>query len=465
VRRFAIRSLFTWTTGIGAVCARGSVGACIAMGAMAFATAGCAGTMGREGPKIDATPTAPANESLDAGPLLGARTATGAKIWVRIDPARIDAEQPTMLRLELVGAPEGSARSFDAEASVEGDGTAVFRLEGLKPDHHHRYRITRADGEAVTLAEGSFATAPARMTRARIAFGAGAQADAATEATFRAIEREQPDALVLMVDSPSAASTSLAAQRAHYRTLSRSRAFSELVAEIPLYAVKCRAESARLGADEGLAEKSNSRRAFSEYHPNPSFGDGVDGIHAYFALGSAEVFLLDGTTLAPVGSPRDETAFFSKAGEAQWIWLEESLARSASAVKVIVLGSAWNGSAETRSVLRRLAATVARARADGVVLVSTDGARSRVVRHATAAVAGYDLVEFVAGPMHGAAASDAVEVAPGVLFDRCAPQAFLILDIEEARADGPALRAVFVDAQGSVIHTHEVGLPSLAPAR
>jgi phosphodiesterase/alkaline phosphatase D-like protein len=140
---------------------------------------------------------APAAESLDAGPILGARTATGAKLWVRIDPVRIDAERPTMLRLELVGAAEGSARTFDAEASIEGDGTAVFRLEGLKPGQNHRYRITRAEDAAATLAEGSFATAPARMTRARIAFGADAEFDAATDATFRAIEREHPDAFIL----------------------------------------------------------------------------------------------------------------------------------------------------------------------------------------------------------------------------------------------------------------------------
>ena len=422
---------------------------------------------------------APAAESLDAGPILGARTATGAKLWVRIDPARIDAERPTMLRLELVGAAEEGARAFDAEASIEGDGTAVFRLEGLKPGQNHRYRITRAEDAAATLAEGSFATAPARMTRARIAFGADAEFDAATDATFRAIEREHPDAFVFVADLPSTAPSSLAAQRAHYRTLAKSPAFAELVAEVPLYANWCGRGRAAEPADGGLAEKMNSRRAFCEYHPNPGFGDGVDGVHTSFTLGSAEVFLLDGRALGALTEPAlgaltepalgalTEPALGSAA---QWRWLEDSLARSTAAFKVVSLGSAWNGQDGATPAVRRLAEVVGRTRATGVVLVSADGARSRVVRHSTAAAAGYDLLEFIAGPLHGAVRSDAVEIAPGVLFDRSAPQTFLILDletpdIEEARAGRPELRAVFVDAQGSVIHTHEADLQSLAPAQ
>ena len=337
-----------------------------------------------------------------------------------------------MLRLELVGAAEEGARAFDAEASIEGDGTAVFRLEGLKPGQNHRYRITRAEDAAATLAEGSFATAPARMTRARIAFGADAEFDAATDATFRAIEREHPDAFVFVADLPSTAPSSLAAQRAHYRTLAKSPAFAELVAEVPLYANWCGRERAAEPADGGLADKMNSRRAFCEYHPNPGFGDGVDGVHTSFTLGSEEVFLLDGRALGALTEP-------ALGSDAQWRWLEDSLARSTAAFKVVSLGSAWNGQGGATPAVRRLAEVVGRARATGVVLVSADGARSRVVRHATAAAAGYDLLEFIAGPLHGAVRSDAVEVAPGVLFDRSAPQTFLILDletpdIEEARA-------------------------------
>ncbi|MBI1303854.1 MAG: hypothetical protein GC172_08715 [Phycisphaera sp.] len=454
MRRFAVRSLFT-----SVVRGAGATGASLAVGAIALTLVGCTGATRAGGPKIDATPMAPVDESLDAGPVLGARTATGAKIWVRLDPARLDAEKPTVLRLELLGASEGSARTFDAEASIDGDGTAVFRLEGLKPGQSHRYRIARVENADATLAEGSFATPPARMTRARIAFGggAGAEADAATDATLRAVEREHPDAFILVVDTPSAAAASLAAQRAHYRARSKSAAFAELAAEIPLYAIRCSAYPAKQAADAGLAEKSNSRRAFCEYHPNPGFGDGVDGIHTSFTLGSAEIFLLDGRAL--------ESADTSGAGDMQWRWLEESLSRSTALFKVVAIGSAWRDQDAARRGLQRLAEAVGRARASGVVLLSTDAARSRVVRHATADAAGYNLLEFVAGPLHGASASSAVEVVPGVLFDQSATQTFLILDIEEARADGPELRAVFVDAQGSVIHTHETDLSALAPAR
>lgn len=408
-------------------------------------------------PSLDATPMAPAVQLLDAGPVLGARTATGAKVWVRLDASRLDAANPTALRLELAAASGGAARVFDASASVEGDGTAVFRLEGLKPGQTHRYRITRAEEGAATLAEGSFATAPARMTRARIAFGADAAADAATDATIRAIEREHPDAFILFDDASLEGPISLAAQRSRHRALAKSPAFAELVAEVPLYSAWRGTASGTHVSENQRAETANRRRAFCEYHPNPAFGDGVEGTYSSFLLGSAEIFLLDASSFAQVDP--------SLLGETQWRWLEDSLSRSTAPFKVVALGCAWSGCSATQNALRRLAETIGRVHASGVVLVSTDGARARVLRHSTASAAGYDLLELIVGPLHAASGSEAAEVAPGVLFDRHAPQTFLILDLEEERTDGPELRAVFVDAKGDVIHAREAERSSLGSAR
>jgi len=436
--------------------------AAIGLAAIALSAAACAGRAGPttdRSPRIDARPIAPVEEALDAGPMLGALTSSGARIWVRIDPSRIDPARPTALRLELVGATDAASRAFEAEASAEGDGTAVFRLEGLRPGHLHRYRIARVDG-GQTLAEGSFSTTPVRMARARIAFGSGAEVDEATDATFRAIEREHPDAFVLLGDAPSIGTTNLATQRARYRALAKSPAFAGLVAETPLYATWSDDDFGAADADGRLAGKSNSRRAFTEYRPNPSFGDGVEGVYTSFAIGSAEVFLLDTRWFAGSDAASGARAAQPDLGETQWRWLEAALARSTAPFKIVATGSAWSGARE----VQRLAESVGRARASGVVLVSGDGARSRVIRHATSALAGYDLVEFVTSPMHGAAASDAAHVEPRVLFDCGAAQVFLVIDIEEARADGPALRGVFVGAQGGVIHTHEAEIASLAPA-
>ena len=89
--------------------------------------------------------------------------------------------------------------------------------------------------------------------------------------------------------------------------------------------------------------------------------------------------------------------------------------------------------------------------ATGVVLVSGDVHRSRVLVHPTSARAGYDLVELVTSPLHARVHADAAVTGPEVVFDSGVPNAFLMLEARGVAGEH-SLSARFVSASGTVFH-------------
>jgi alkaline phosphatase D len=110
----------------------------------------------------------------------------------------------------------------------------------------------------------------------------------------------------------------------------------------------------------------------------------------------------------------------------------------------------------------RFQRVVRESRGSGVVLVSGDVHRSRVLVHPTRDSVGYDLVEFVTSPLHARVHSDAAVTGPEVVFDRGVASSFLLLDGRTAGV-GASLTARFVDARGKTFHTHAVDAGSLQP--
>lgn len=447
--------------------------------------AGCASTRSNA-PQATVSPIASAPVEVDAGPVLGSVTQTGARVWVHVADI---AKQPggrTMLTL-LVDDPQATdRRGFEAEATVDSGGSAMFRLEGLRPGVETAYRVVSAR-DGVRLAGGRVRTLPLRVPQSRFAFGASAETDDSTARAWRAIESEHPDALVLLGDAPSIGSTSLATQRERHLAFAQFPAFASLVATTPLYSVWDDRDFGAGKADEPTAGKSNSRRAFMECRPNPSFGEAASGMFTSFRHGEVEVFLLDTRWFAGTEPSKQDPTKKTLLGEQQWRWLENGLSRSKAAFKVVACGMSWNGLVEAGKSepwaaypheFTRFVRLVASTRASGVVLVSGDSRRSRVVRHATAAVAGYDLMEFVTGPLDArtgaetplrSPATEEGAIACEAVFDKAAPNAFLLLDLDASTVERAALVATFIDADGTRLHTMELSGASLgrrsAPSR
>jgi alkaline phosphatase D len=479
--------------GVGRMLVAGALvaGGFVAGGLVAGGLSGC-DMPERAPPAVDASPLAMANARLDAGPVIGSVTQTGARIWVHVAGIESVPGGSFAMRLIVEDPTATDQRASDAIATIDSGGSAIFRVEGLRPGTNYNYRIIAARDEA-PLAASRLRTQPTRAPETRIAFGSCADIDADTARTWKAIENEHPDALVLLGDTPYIDTTGLAVQRERYLRFAQAAGFASLVSKTPLYSVWDDHDFGANNTDGRLAGKSNSRRAFLENRPNPSYGEGAAGIFTSFRHGEVEVFLLDTRWFAGTEPSKGDPTKPTLLGEPQWRWLESGLSKSKAAFKVVACGMVWNGLVtpdksdcwgryphEFERFVRVLDAT----KATGVVLVSGDVHRSRVIRHTTAPLLGYDLMEFVTSPLHGRViaeldvretatpADDTKDtalknagIAASVAFDQGEPNAFLLLDAETAAAGQGTLFARFVNAKGERFHTVQLPLDSLRRPR
>jgi alkaline phosphatase D len=443
----------------------------------------------QETPDVTATPLAGMSARLDAGPVIGAVTQTGARIWVHVADIASAPGASVPMRLVVEDPNATNPRTFEAVATADSNGTAMFRVEGLRPGTSYTYRIETARGDR-ELATSRLRTHATRAPETRLAFGSCADIDESTARTWTAIEREHPDALVLLGDTPYIDTTALATQRERYLQFAQAPAFASLVAKTPLYSIWDDHDFGANNTDGRLAGKANSRRAFMESRPNPGYGEGAAAIYTSFRQGDVEVFLLDTRWFAGTEPSRQDPAKPTLLGEPQWRWLESGLARSDATFKVIACGMVWSAFVAPGKTdcwgaypheFERFVRLVASTKATGVVLVSGDVHRSRVVVHRTASVIGYDLTEFATSPLHGRVIADAdvrkpadgaerpadapPAIAAEVLFDRGEPNAFLMLDAETPAPTQGVLMARFVNARGERFHSVSLPVSALRRAR
>jgi alkaline phosphatase D len=378
------------------------------------------------------------------GPILMEVAPTSAVVWIRM-PVEADAPvEARRLRCTVARANAVEARTFLATPSAENDGTARFALSGLLGGTEYAYRVQR-NSDGMVLGEGQFRTPVSTKGSARIVFGSCADIDDATAETWRAIRARTPDALVLIGDTPYIDTTDLATQRTRYRAFAAQPDFAALAARTPVH---CTWDDHDIGAndtDGNLKGKENARRAFVEYRGTGRCGHEDQGVYSSFRHGPVEVFVLDTRWFARTEPSRDDAALPSLLGETQWRWLEEGLAESTAPVKVIASSMVFHDLASPTKKdhwgaypheFERLARFIGARRIDGVVLVSGDIHRSRVVRHATAALAGYDLHEFTTSPLHKRAFAETREGIAGLLFDRGEQKSFLVLEVRAEDAAG-----------------------------
>ena len=404
----------------------------------------------------------PEGAERDCGPAVFAHGNGGATVWMRAAVSPETSAEGSLLRCTLRG-PGGDPREVDARPDPERDATVRFDFDALEPGDAYRYSICRhADG--VELARGGFVTMDPSGRRARIAFGSCADIDESTARCWRRIALESPDAVVLLGDTPYIDTTELLTQRRRHRMFASVDAFERLTAAVPLFGTWDDHDIGRNDTDGRLPQKEQSRRAFLEYRPIADAGEGGEGIHHSFRSGPIEVFVLDTRWFARTEPSRGDPAKPTLLGEAQWRWLERGLRSSTAPFKVVASSMVWNSRVRPLKTdcwgaypheFERFQDLVREARAQGVVLVSGDVHRSRVVVHPTAARAGYDLVELVTSPLHARVHADAAVTGPDVVFDSGTPNAFLLL---EARAGigGDALVARFVSASGAVFHERTI---------
>jgi alkaline phosphatase D len=240
---------------------------------------------------------------------------------------------------------------------------------------------------------------------------------------------------------------------------------------MPLFATWDDHDFGKNDTDGRLPGRENSRRAFLEYRPIDPAGDGTGGLYTSFRSGPVEVFVLDTRWFAKTEAVPGRADLPTLLGEAQWTWLENALRQSTAPCKVVASSMVWNGRVRPLKTdcwgaypheFERFQRVVRESRASGVMLVSGDVHRSRVLVHPTRDAVGYDLVEFVTSPLHARVHSDAAVTGPEVVFDRGVASSFLLLDARASGA-GASVTARFVSATGETFHTRVVDAGSLQP--
>ena len=387
------------------------------------------------------------------GPWLGHTTSSSARVWAR-------CSAPGAVALVVAtqdGDPAEGPLRVVAHADPDADLCVVFTADGLRAGTTYAYRVETAAGAPLTPPV-TFRTAlrDDALARVRLALGSCAYEDNGTAATWNALGGHAPDALVLLGDTPYIDSPILAVQRRRYREFFAAPALAALIRSTPLYATWDDHDFGANDSDGRLPGKAASRRAFVEYHANPGYGVEGTGIFTSFRRGPLEVFLLDTRWFAATEPSPAKAHAASLLGARQWQWLQAGLLASTAPFKVLACGMVWNDAVRPGKLDHwgsyaherdALFAWLGERSIRGVVLVGGDIHRSRVIRHATATLAGYDLLELITSPLHGGLIAAAAAPHPGLVADLPAPHSFLLLDADGI-AEPPTLRARIVDAEG-----------------
>lgn len=392
--------------------------------------------------------------NLSQGPLVGHVDTDSVHIWARAS----GRGKFTLHAQSLVD----SDRTFDATAiaSPDHDHCMVFAVRGLQADHSYRYRIENEAGKQVCGGDGFVVrTAPQHDedSTVRIMFGSCCYEDEGTGATWKQVRAEQPDTVVLLGDTPYIDNARIQHQRRRYAEFAAFAPMADLLRTTSWYGTWDDHDFGDNDTDGRMRGKASARQAFVEFHANPSYGDGQNGIYTSFRRGPVEVFLLDTRTFAATEPSPFLRHHASLLGRRQWQWLLKGLKQSNAPIKVLACGMIWNGATRPNKQdhwgsypheRNALFDEIGRNKVAGVVLVGGDIHRSRVVRHATKDTCGYDILELISSPMHHSIIKAANAPHPGLIKDMGEPHTFLLLDVAQKDGTVTSARARFVNHEG-----------------
>jgi len=386
------------------------------------------------------------------GPSIGDVTATTALVWAR-------CPRPGQYLLKVTG--QNGRKEQVSVSAPEHDGCMTWKLSGLRPDRRYDYQI-ESQGEALLAGGGFyFHTAAARHAGpVRLAFASCAKEDEGSSAVWRRIDSLDPQAVVLLGDTPYIDSTELAVQRQRYQEFAAVADFRRLVRTRSLYSTWDDHDFGRNDTDGNLPGKEKSRQVFSEYRPNPSCGDGAAGIYSSFRRGPVEVFLLDTRYFAATENSPFDSRQPSLLGAVQWEWLMRGLKNSTAPFKILACGMIWNEAVRPGKrdhwgtyphERQALFDFIGRENIPGVLLVGGDIHRTRLLEHHSENRAGYRIPELITSPVHAGVIDTANTPHPGLIHDSGRPNTFLLVDVE-GQGTGGRLVARFLDKQGQPVH-------------
>jgi len=158
-------------------------------------------------------------------------------------------------------------------------------------------------------------------------------------------------------------------------------------------------------------------------------------------------------------------------GAKQWAWLQEGLRRSKATFKVLACGMIWDDKENSEkddwgtylAERRALERFILTERIPGVILMGGDIHASRVLRYNSKAAVGYDLVQFIASPVHGSVIPSLNVYNPHLVRSAVEPHVFLLVEADDTVS--PArLDATLINARGARVFHYQLTIEDLTPA-
>jgi alkaline phosphatase D len=297
--------------------------------------------------------------------------------------------------------------------------------------------------------------------RVRLAISSCAKEDAGSRAVWNRMVTEEPDAVVLLGDTPYIDSTELERQTRRHREFAAVAEYQRLLRTRPCWWTWDDHDVGINNCSGLMIGKENSRLVYTRYRPQAGYGDGRNGIYTSFRYGPVEVFLLDtrwfSMTEASYANPGEPTLL----GAAQWQWLQQGLRASTATFKLLACGMIWDdkesiGGDDWGTYLherRALEKFIATHRIPGVVLVGGDIHASRVLRYKSAATVGYNLVQFIASPIHASVIPTLNVYNPDLVRSAVEPNVFLLLEADSSVSPA-TLRGMLVNEKGDRVFSY-----------
>jgi alkaline phosphatase D len=277
-----------------------------------------------------------------AGPMLGAVTADGARVWMRtIQPASVQV---------VVQAGEKELRFGPVASTIESDLVAIVPVTGLEPGTRYPYRVLVDDQPIRIPGHAAITTAPdpAEPSKVRIAFSGDFHKSGLHNPRLLNLVRQRGSLAMLLTGDLAAddRNNHVGLHRSDYLLRDLSPAWQDLVAAVPVCATwddHDYFDNDLSGIPPGFtdADRRAVRTVWTQAWNNPSygFGDEGGGIFLRTRIGPADVIMVDSRYFRDPARRKQAGAFL---GDAQMEWLRQQLLDCQGPFVILTCGTMWS---------------------------------------------------------------------------------------------------------------------------